>query len=64
MKFCVTKTDVVRSVKHLLQMLAEGSQLTITIEAEKSGGYYVSTATSFLWEDILREVVSAEQPTT
>ena len=48
MKYCTTRTDVVRFVKHQLENLAKGSQLTITIEREKSGGFYVSDATNSL----------------
>ena len=55
MKYCVTKTDVVRYVKHRLNEIKKGSQLTMTIEAEKSGGYYVSDVTGLSSEDTQTE---------
>lgn len=45
------KTGVVQSAKNLLDNLASGSQLTMTIIPERSEDAYVLHATIESWED-------------
>jgi hypothetical protein len=50
-KYFFDKADVVRSVSAQLKNLQRGSQLTMTIERDLSGDYFVSTATTASSED-------------
>lgn len=63
-RFLNSKAEAVRYAKDMLDNLANVSPLTITIEQDKSEGYFVSTATAISSEDIQAAISYKRQQIT